>query len=517
MTDQNIKECGIEAFGTAIFLEKDQTIEVVIPKYFRDEGWANGMGAIQDAISQYSLLKTISSHKIIINFILCRWIDPLPLMSILLEIINAQQIGMNVEIILPNPDDCQESNKGPYQESPNRLLLFLAKEGFFECIESLNDGKIKFSDDIFKNWKKLLNLKVKPSYGDSRCVPITIFRVPYDEVKDFAKTSVESLLESIGPKLDSKVAPQSQEQLVYKLRVALQEALHNAQEHAYTNDESPRLLLLYVRFRRGGIGLDSISRYTHQICVKEEDKHCPKLRKDWLNTRPGCLEVFVIDRGIGMVQSFEKAGVILEGKYKFKEVMKKTFYDGNSTKPERQTRYGGLHLLHNLLIETGDYLRALEGGIWFGCGVPINRETECTHQITKNNSVLKGLAIHLRMGWKEETDHGEKWVKFVHANESEVWPELVLSETDCIKSFEWFKSQTIIDERFGKIKTFGDKSNWVLWLVKPHHMKWDILFFIERNIIPLMNEKSVLIIAEDRKSTRLNSSHNSESRMPSSA
>lgn len=487
-----------DIFDLPLVHEKDNRLQVQLPKHFRDQSWANGMGLVQEEIGKWAVRGSTIPRKVVFDFTSCRWIDPLPLMSVLLEIVNALHLGITIAVHLPEPDSGpMPSEVGPYQESPNRLLLFLAQEGFLDSLDGLSNGDIYYSNKPADGWKPFRNLRVKPSYEAAECIPMHLFVVPGEEEDDeFAKRSVEHLLVGVGSKLDSKIAPQAQERLIYKLRVALQEIMHNAQEHAYETEVHPRLVSIYVRYRTGGMGLGSASRRVFQECVREERKNCPKLDMDWLSTRPGCIEMFALDRGMGMVNSFEKAGIRLNWKYKFNEVMKKTFSEGYSTKPERQTRYGGLHLLHNLLAETGDYLRALEDGTWFGCGVPIQRSTEGTHQLTKEQRRVRGLAMHFRMGWKEETDYGEKWAKFAHGEQSEVWPELSLSEDICVPSFEWFEAQTIIDERFGELNTYGSQGDWILWLVRPHHMKWDILFFIERTIAPRATGYSVLIIAD---------------------
>jgi hypothetical protein len=303
-------------------------------------------------------------------------------MSILLEVTNAVFLRLNVTIRLPKSDaGPKQLEIGPYQESPNRMLYFLAQEGFLTCLDRLNTKRIYFDEKLDGSWNTYKRLCVKPSYEGAECIPMHLFKIPREEDEsDFAKKSVEELLTGVNSKLESKIAPSIQERLIHKLRVALQEALHNAQEHAYEQQNpAQRLVAIYVRYRTGGTGLDYQGKKMFQRCINEEYRSCPRLEKEWLTTRPGCLEVFVLDRGIGMVRNFEKAGVSLKWKYKFVEVMHKTFFDGHSTKPERQTRYGGLHLLHNLLSETGDFLRTLEGGIWFGCGLPLLRSDTHLH------------------------------------------------------------------------------------------------------------------------------------------
>jgi hypothetical protein len=477
----------------------DDNLEIKLPMYFRDLGWANGMGIVQKEINLYAISNKTISKKIIFNFNSCRWIDPLPLMSVLLEIIHAQHLGLTVIVRFPALDTANQNQLkiGPYQESPNRLLRFLAQEGFLDCLDKLNDYGIQYLSKPLEGWDIYKNLHVKPSYEDAHCIPIHFFIVPKGKDTEFVKNSVEKLLVGIDSKLVSKVALRARERLIYKLRVALQEVLHNVQEHAYETDDIPRTIVIYVRYRNGGLRLNSVGRIEYQQCLKEERKYCPKLSDDWLNVKPGCLEMFVLDRGMGMVKSFEKANIPLDHKYKFHQVLWNTFFDGRSTKPERQTLYGGLHLLHNLLIETSDYMRALEDGIWFGCSVPIIRPAEPTRLFTNDQVRIQGLAMHFRLGWKEETDHGNKWAKFNQSEKSEVWPELNLNEDECLQSFNWFKNQVVFDERFDKLQIYnGTQNDWLLWLVRPHRMKRDILSFIEDYIAPKVSASTVLIIAD---------------------
>lgn len=472
-------------------------LEVQLPRYFRDEAWANGMGAVQDAIIDERSGLDTPAKKLIFDFNQCRWIDPVPLISVLLEIANARSLGIQVVVRVPEPDDGPHPTEvGPYQASPNRLLWFLDQEGFFDCLDRIDDGANldypKGSQrDVYRR------LRVTPSYEDARCIAMTLFAVPAEEAAPaFAQQSVERLLVGVDSRLDAKVAPQTRERLIYKLRVALQEALHNAQEHAYESGAPSRLLAIYVRYRTGGLGLDTGGRNVFKQHAKEESVHCPGLDQDWLAARKGCLEVFLLDRGIGMVRRFELSNINLAETYKFNQVMKQTFLEGRSSKPERQTLYGGLHLLHNLLSDTGDFIRGLEDGTWFAAAAPMIRSSKQTHFLTANRARLQGLAMHFRLGWKAETDYGDKWAKFAHGEESEVWPELSFSPEACASSFLWFDAQTVIDERFADLTIDTGQGDWILWLVKPHRMKWDILSYLERTVASYARQKTTLVIAD---------------------
>ena len=386
---------------------------------------------------------------------------------------------------------------GPCQRSSNRLLWFLNEEGFFDCLDALaseDDGLVYPRKEDREKYRLL---QVTPSYEDARCIPVNLFSVPLDKPdnRSFARNTVENLLRGIDSKLDSKVAPQARDRLTYKLCAVLQEVLHNAQEHAYEESATVRLLAIYVRYRMGGIGLDSNGKVFDKLAQTERSQ-CPGLDSEWLTTRQGCLEVFVLDRGIGMVRNFERGGISLNKKHKFRQVMEETFLDGKSSKTERQTAYGGLHLLHNLLSDTGDFIRGLEGGTWFASAAPIVRTERQRHIFTANKASMNGLAMHFRLGWKTETDDGDKWASFNPDQDSEVWSELALHEGECVSSFQWFQKQSVIDERFGDEHSVSQRSDWVLWLVRPHRMKGDILTFLERKVAPTVISKVTLIIAD---------------------
>jgi hypothetical protein len=161
-------------FDDFIMNHEGRELKIILPPYFRDNVWACVAGKMQ-----YNIEKVIalgSGGKIKFDLTRCRWIDPLPLMSILVEIANSRKQKIAIEIKVANPDHgaiCSEI--GPYQSSPNRLLWFLEQEGFFESL------KTHFSEDrglIYPDRKQreaYHNINVTPSYEDARCIPLTLF------------------------------------------------------------------------------------------------------------------------------------------------------------------------------------------------------------------------------------------------------------------------------------------------------------------------------------------------------
>lgn len=475
-------------------------LSIDIPRYFRDISWAENIGQIQNSFDLIITEKKLF-NKFTINFQTCRWADPLPLMSILVELFRIYNSVLKIEIKLPIPTYYHKKiEKGPYQRSPNKFLLFLYQSGFFYALEKLDSNRkvVILSGNIHSKWQKYSSLQTTPSYENSNCIPITILSMPSKTENElYANEIVDNLLNKIDKNIINSVHPVYIDSLIYKLRICLQELIQNAQEHAYYDQNSePNIFSIYVRYRVGGFGRDTASRELFDDCVRKENTSCPELNSAWLSARKGCLEIFALDRGKGLVKSFLDAGYQFNYKYKLLEILKKTFCEGISTKSERETKFGGLHLLHNLLSDSGDYIRAIDDGIWYGSGVPLIRITEGTHNLTQCQIKSKGLAFHLRLSWKEGTDSGPKWANLSNNTIEDYWAELSYSEKDCESSFAFFQNQLLLDERFGLLNVSGNDTSFILWLVKPHRMKGDILNFLEREIAPKVNENSTLIIAD---------------------
>jgi len=492
----------VDEENLAPFMYVNDVLEIRLPRLFRDVWWANSIGRITKEINSYAGVLLKSRKQVIFDFSKCRWIDPIPLMSMLLEIAKTCELHLYTKLrvpTLPTASDRQiDREEKPYLESPARLLWFLTHEGFIDCIEKL--GKVE-CDGIssWSDFRKICeSMCVKPSYEDARCIPMHIFSLPNTvDHAGFANEKVDFLLEGVEVGLASKIPAIAKDRLLYKLRVTLQELVHNAQEHAYDSTDKNRLVAVYVRYRTGGLRLESMNRLSYQDCMKEELKHCPMLLSDWLNVRSGCLEVFVVDCGRGMVHSFESKVGSLSHRYKLDEIIRMTFIDGQSAKPERQTLFGGLHLLHNILSKTSDYLRVVEGDTWFGCGVPIIRDTMTGRKLTDPLRIIPGLGIHLRLGWLEDADNGPKWISFSQNEKNELWDELALDASACFFGAEWMNKQIVIDERFGYINIPESKATALLWLVRPHRMKWDIITFLERVIVPHAKASGTMLVIAD--------------------
>lgn len=477
---------------------------VTFPLRLRDNNWADDIGSIQRELDK------LASNENPVEFDLtkCRWIDPLPLLSLLIEIVRSAKRGIQIQVRFPSPDDGPEPDEKntPYQKSPNRLLLFLAREGFFD--ELINHditayvGTERLDKSVVSNCALL---PVTPSYADAQFIPLHLLDVPrlqptHDgktEHSDFAASSVEKLLEGAEVALHSRCSTQERRHLLYTLRAVLQEFLHNVQEHAYPEDDFCPAAI-YVRYRQGGVKLVSgPGKDFYEECIKEEISSCAMISRDWLDAKPGCLEVFFLDRGIGIVQKF----LGNRDSSSLAKVMRDTFFEGKSSKKTRTTEHGGLHLMHTLMKRSKDYLRALNDQAWFGSDVPFIRKHSTVVKPFKGASPedgLIGLAYHLRLAWKAATDEEDTWLRFKPEEMDLIWKELSRNADSCKDLFAWYEKCAVVDERFDRnemVSVANNSAVFLLWLPRRHLMKWDILDSLER-IASYVGSECTLVIAD---------------------
>jgi hypothetical protein len=499
-----------EKYSLAFESNDPECFILKIPEIYRDREWADNNGIIiQTEMGKLIAFRGADNEhpQFIVDFRECRWIDPLPCMSLLMEISYALHRNAKIKILLPkkNKNSRKQSIKANkdaldhYPQTAEKLLLFLKQEGFLESLDKEGmSGRVEYDR---RSMRQLDPSKIIPSYRKATCIKMQVLPIDTSitSVK-FAYENTKRLLEAVGTKLGDKATPHQRDLLLHKLRTVIQESLQNAHEHAYEISDDYRKVAVYVRYREGGLKQDGEDKASFVSHVGQEREFCPKLDPDWIENGPGCLEVFILDRGIGMVRSYLNAEREITGEKKFATIMRKTYLEGDSTKSpqQRDTAYGGLHLVHNLLVASGDYVRGLDDRTWFGTGVPIqdDRPNKSAHEPTKNDARMIGLAMHYRLSWKTENDTGKHWASFMQGEASELWTELCRSETDCRSSFDWYERQLVIDDRHGHAQEAQEcNPDWLLWLVDPHRMKWDILKRVEE-LSRRVKDGSVLVIAD---------------------
>lgn len=478
---------------------------VTVPNTLRDNNWTESIGHIQHALDALS----VGKHQVVFDFTKARWVDPLPLLSLLIEIVSLKNRNIDVQVIFPSRNESNpssnESDKAVHA-CPNRVLLYYAKEGFFNALlDSSIHATIGENTLSAQEIEACEGLNVKPAYANSSFLPFKILDIPrikninehfHSDEYAYCSRKVEEILTGVEVTLHAKCSSKERRHLIYTLSTVIQEFIHNVQEHAYNEGDSC-LAAIYVRHRYGKLEVCShAGQQIYDECTRLEKNNCKLINTEWLNNKRGCLEVFFLDRGQGILQKFSA----LDSGNSFRSVIHGTFLDGKSTKKNRRTQNGGLYTLHELMKRSHDYLRALNKNTWFGSAVPLNRDNSRTigHLESHNEIDFKGLAYHLRLSWQTPTDNEDSWHRFSPDEKSTIRNEFCKPYSECKGFLSVFDKQLVVDERFNEspnIDTNKVDVDYVLWLPKRGKMKWDILSGLE-DISDRLSKSCCLVIAD---------------------
>lgn len=436
----------------------------------RDEFWAKEYGQYQAAVEG----QVFDGQKITsITYDISRvfWVDPIPALSLLMDIAKFHKIGGQVRVLLPSLTGATDGSL--------KLLRFLAHEGF---IEELLKRRIKVEDEYGHTignsiFNKYLNIEQSYRVIYSPFVKITLLNLS-NNIN--VRKSVDSILrKSVAS--DQNIPVWAQEDINYRIFLFLVETLQNVREHAYVNNEPNKFVGFYARYRTGGKDISQQVRRKWKTNIYHESLYCPTLRKyqDYLSLREGCLEVFVVDVGQGVVNSFKQAKEYKEqvesyGRYPFRRIISEIFKDGLTTKSEKLVPSGGLHLLHGLLSDNNDLIRGFDRNEWVGTTCPLKRKN-ADYRSFSSEGYVKGLAWTARFSWRSKTDFGPNWLSYNHSKQFKTVTvlshDLNKTEVECYRQFH------VHDERFKDIySTLPDKKyvNRSIYFPKTGLMKWDI-------------------------------------------
>jgi len=465
------------------------------------------------------------------DFTFCRWVDPLPLMSILLEIFHishpasTSSLNTRITIALPNAPPVQVP--GPYQLHPDRLFRYLKYEGFLESIKDLKDKnhKIELTDEktIYSENEDKYTIA---SYKNSLFIPLQLMdlKLSYNST-----SSIDGTIRLISEKLNklinvgithlsSVIEQHYHEGLYYSIRLSLQELIQNVAQHAYSNEHNISLpVVFYVRYRYGGqnkyIKRNKEAQDNFDECIIHENKRCPLLKDSILRTAHGCFELFVLDRGIGLIENYLRAennsltSTRSQASKLFSAQQKiyiKAFKEGVRGASKGGSQRGGLSLLNSLLAQGGNhFFRIAEKDLWTGFQPPISRESIKSREYFNRESSysrieqksFQGLGYALRLFTGERTDIQHEnvplsWTGLSDTdNKSAFLRELSFSNTNSKNDFPIFEQQIVIDDRFESSQYEYDyfikkvraifpqnqtNTDVVLWRVGKNYMKNDI-------------------------------------------
>nr|VFJ59472.1 MAG: Phosphoribosyl transferase domain-containing protein [Candidatus Kentron sp. DK] len=476
-----------------------------------DDGWAAHFGVLQDAMREGRFLsQTFTS--VVLDLSRCIWADPLPLLAFTMALGEFVLQGKGAAtVVLPESSTDSEKDKRATATEYDRLLKFLALDGFLEQMIGLGISlrNSQGSEITEGEIKKFEDAVVSLRYVNSQCIPALVLDLSKDEEGEegYKKQIDDKLnegLERAELLLRAEERPWANTRLLYTLQVFLRETMTNVAEHAYyQNTGRSRLVGIYVRYRQGRQGVLPEGKENLKNALRDENSRCPRLDRNYLDGRTGCLEVFVMDTGIGMVGRFE-AGHNLEGKEKkeleallkkkksrFPQLLYSVFHDGFTTKGEgeKPTRAGGLELIYQSLRQNHDYLRGLDDNLWVGFQADFPRENASnrTPALRKGDGgSFEGLAWTARFSWPKSTVDPASWAIWQGEGDHPAL-EVFTQKSYSREGFD----PIIFDQRFGPSDRFlSDDSRAedigftgqreILWLVRPGLMKNDIGHMIKR-------------------------------------
>ena len=486
----------------------------ILQKEVYDRDWRNESFIIKSCFNQFKDL-----GKCYIDFTGVEHFEPLPLLSLNHLIINLLIEDCQVNLILPPINNHTSFNTKSF-------LNFIIYEGFLDLI-------IRTSEEMGKDYLTLFEGKVetslveyssklgKPLYTTSyQFKPYSIIFSPLDFAELGSVEHEQQLLKAddiindyianvISRAIQSKVPESFQPMVIYKLRTALRECVHNSIEHGYTYSEKqlneidfvkPKkgIVSFYVRFREGFIGASSenksrLIKQTQKESFTDDSVEIPKVCSKTLLQTAGAFELFVLDNGQGITSSLFNES----GNKNLNSVMFSTFHDGQSRKILRKNKNGGLNLIAQLSLNNRDFVRVLDSGQWWGAYLPLTSQSQEGVSIERNHTVgttidenAIGCALHFRYTWPNTFDSlkelSAKWQS-----------DLGKSKSREIYSLSFGSSKpSFIDCRTQqKNEFFGNTENLYL-LLRPNLDRADILKKVNDFLSSIEGIVKTLILAD---------------------
>lgn len=493
MNEKPIVKTIVSPFELSV---REGRFEIKIASSLRDRAWGAYFGEVQLAIRNQEW-DSKCFGTIVIDFRNCIWSDPLPLLSLGIVLAEHKDKGGKSHIILP-------SARTP--SLATRFLKFIAQEGFLYIFIE-NSNSIRSEKEIIgkQQVNKFKQITVDLCFVNSTFLPAAILNLV---TEDSIERWVEHQMDLADSIIDDKAPAWTHDDLLHRLKIFLHETLHNIFVHAYPKNHS-KYAGVYVRFREGFLGEDNhIQRHNLVRALKQEndERVCPSLPKYFLENRQGAIEVFVIDAGIGMCNHLyetEPADSSIKRR-RLKNAWNDVFLDEgfSASKRNNTTKYGGLHLLGQLLKENEDFIRAYDDDYWYGSSFPIHRSFGNPMIGALGNEHCKNYILGLnwtsRFSWFTATDTAYAgWLHWSNVLEKNPFlEEYYLSEVDILQ----FNNLPVNDQRFTKNKVELEKldtSKYYLLLPTINLSKKDILTLLE-NLANQMeySKKRTLIIAD---------------------
>lgn len=391
-------------------------LQIDIKVSFRNKDWGVEFGIIQDAFAKKNFNR-IDFNEAIVDISTCIWVDPLPLLSLLISLNEFKKLKGITTLIIATIDETKKKDT-------DKVLKFLVEEGFLDefskcCIIRDRNNLIIDRDsnniesyEIFA--KKYKRVSTTIFYTNSTLIKACIFdsKEEFNTDPKMVDFWVEDKIKSIRSKISDKVPSYSQGTIIHRITNILVETIQNIVKHAYVNTNNT-YAGIYIRYRNGkDNSLLSIEELSYiEKGLQGEEKNCPKLKREFLDLRKGCVEIFVIDSGIGFTESLRTNLPNPKAKYAYRESFRHVFIEGKRKKyveiPNR-TKNGGLYLIGEMLKANQDYLCGRDENEWIGTFFPFVDDKNFYENSTAKEKNVNGLSWIVRLSWRSETEINKK-------------------------------------------------------------------------------------------------------------
>lgn len=475
------------------------------PKQFRTIHWNTEFGNVEKIIAekkQYLTHFTIDLSE-------TQWIDPLPIMSILL-LFKEFEDQAKFSLIVNTLEDEKD-----IEDTERRVLSFFHFGGIIEVLKSLNvDLLNNHGDKIDLDKLELANLKKNLLFQDGFiCIPQILDLNKFsnsEEITQWVRGFIKNNLHRIKQKIPTK----HHKTILNTLFLFLSETLLNSYEHAYIN-ESKKLAALFIRYRygttNGTIGADY--RKILEKAFHTEHTNTPRLNLTFGDMNPAFIECFIYDKGVGITKSY-LAEEVEKTHYPFRDILDLIINEGRrNLKTKKSTQFGGLYILSRLI--TKGFLWIKDKNEFFGEPLPIKAKLGQTE--IKEGASISGLPIIARIGWKENVTKNTEWLNAydIDLNDINDHP-LVISCKQQKDIYQYYLSNKyktftanpfhIVDDRLAElpveeifVKNYlknPNSKNFILYLPSEELTKHEIFKKISEGFSSILNPSKTIIIAE---------------------
>ncbi len=321
--------------------------------------WGKFWGDVSAILYDNNIMSGV--ENVIINFENCIYADPIPLMSILLDLLKIKDdYGVVINIILPRlvSNDIEKKNF-----KIGQFLKFLATHGFLKIMHSnfiLYNSKGYVTPKMIEHYSQY---NYKLNFVSNAIVPIKIYECDNENSKE---TIINEVTDAFLFNFKGNVSIHNYNMIEGYVYNIINELVENALRHAYKSGEKKRFAL-YIRTRKSS---DSrgINGFLQSEISNEKD-NCPALDSQIYMENSAFLEVFFSDIGIGLSNSLNEyyESQSKDYMYPVRELFCKVLKDGvRRDNKSSMTPFGGLHFVCRIIRENNGYIWCNEGKEWVG-------------------------------------------------------------------------------------------------------------------------------------------------------